>query len=802
MNLDIIEIGLSSMTDGFAFEKSASEMMREEGYHDIKPLGGVGDHGQDAFQDNFYYREGRVWTVFQYTLENYIAGKLRDTVTKLGEHKVEFSELVIVTPSRLSAERQRHLKKLAREDFDFTLNIYERKTLVNRLSDFSNGIFHRHFPDIEKQIETMKASRPVFEDSAGELETAMLKVSIAFVFEKGTDAIRKSIFDRLVLACLICTDAPDLTLLDISHNLAQGLKCEPFQDQQIGAALHRLEAQGLVTTTKGRYCLTDTARSTVEGATIEANNVTASMVSDIVEEVCSESQRRISYEERNKLERNTKEVLKEIFRLMWMELANQFLEKDIPSPLYLESSERILALAKRQTSEFVGELLVAALANAIQNPSAEQSQVLAGWARTYLGAAVMNLDPIMREFQTTRLRGKIFILDTDFVLRSIVREHPRNGAYLALIQKLSDLGSRLIIPEAVVDESLIHTRLASRNYKYFGNTLLSLTEVFVHRKVNNLLVQGYYYGRRGGAFPLKWSFDDYLQNYYDPDDPLGFLKEVIAEAFPSTVEILDPTTLLSDELSDTLVEKISKELLKLLEQSWKSEHMTSEQKQQLAHTDARLFVTSLQLSSGEARPRTGCILGGSCYILTNSSRYLRGAKALNIRDVVSTRPQQLLALMELVTGPMVDDVSFARLFENPLLNYAVEQVWADVRVLLSNGIALTGKSLPRLRRDLDKRLHSRLSALELADEQAESEDAAIDAGDREYIELFREATSLGYSLHPALEPLQKALAQARDEAEFEKAAREQLQEQFDRLAAEIERFGKRKQRYLRRIARQ
>ncbi len=51
----------------------------------------------------------------------------------------------------------------------------------------------------------------------------------------------------------------------------------------------------------------------------------------------------------------------------------------------------------------------------------------------------MNLDPSLREFQETRMRGKTFILDTDFVLRSIIREHPRHSAYLALVQKLNDL---------------------------------------------------------------------------------------------------------------------------------------------------------------------------------------------------------------------------------------------------------------------------------------------------------------------------------------------------------------------------
>ena len=160
--------------------------------------------------------------------------------------------------------------------------------------------------------------------------------------------------------------------------------------------------------------------------------------------------------------------------------------------------------------------------------------------------------------------------------------------------------------------------------------------------------------------------------------------------------------------------------------------------------------------------------------------------------------------MEVATCASVDDITFVRLFENPLLIHTVSQLWPDVKLLLSSGISLTGKKLVRLRWDLERVLHNRISALQTADERAEAEGAtaAVDAGDTEYIDLFREATALGYSLHPALKSLQQALDQAKDQAQIEKTTKEHLQGQFDLLAAEIERFGKKKQQYLKRIARQ
>jgi hypothetical protein len=460
MNLDIVEIALDYMTDGFAFEKLASEVMRSEGYHDIRLLGGVNDLGQDAIQDRFYYREGRSRVVFQYTLEDYLAGKLRDTVAKLDQNGVSYTELIIVTPLKLSSERQHNLKQIAREEFDVTLQIFERKTLVNRLSDLSNGIFVRHFPSVEEQMKVVKFSTLTFEEGDGKLEMAMLKVSIALVFGTAASSVRKTIFDHVVLASVMQANATGLKLSDISARLAHDMGCDPFPESQINAALQRLESSGLLTVEKGSYNLTTKATATIGGAIAEANSLTNSFISDIVEKVVNESRLRISQEERGRLERNAKDVLAELFRLLGIELANQFQERNIPSPLYLEASQRILAMAKRQTRGNIGELLVAALAEAIQHPNVEQARVLAGWARTYLGAAVMNLDPTLREFQTTRLKNKIFILDTDFVLSCIVSENPICQVSRTIVQELHNLGCRLIIPEAVIEECAVHAELA------------------------------------------------------------------------------------------------------------------------------------------------------------------------------------------------------------------------------------------------------------------------------------------------------------------------------------------------------
>src|SRR4030042_5862910 len=155
MSLDIVEIALDGLTDYQEFEKIASEIMRDEGYPAIKPLGGLADRGRDAIQESYFVSEGRNIAVFQYTLQQYLPGKIKDTIDKLSEANIEYNELVIVTPHSISTERQDQMKRDTRKEYNVNIDIYERKTIVNRLANFDNGIFHRHFPDIDRQVKEL-----------------------------------------------------------------------------------------------------------------------------------------------------------------------------------------------------------------------------------------------------------------------------------------------------------------------------------------------------------------------------------------------------------------------------------------------------------------------------------------------------------------------------------------------------------------------------------------------------------------------------------------------------------------------
>ena len=206
MSFDAIELALGHMTDFVAFERLATEVMYLEGWQDIKPLGGRGDLGQDAVSERFFELSGVQRTVFQYTLQQYLPEKVTATIEKLQDNKIGFVELIVVTPNSISSERQIKMKRAARTDYGVALDIYDRNTIVSRLADLENGLFHRHFPDIRAQIEDITRSGDRLATPETHTQRILLQVSLALTFRAGAPRVRKSLFDHFVLAVIVHQD--------------------------------------------------------------------------------------------------------------------------------------------------------------------------------------------------------------------------------------------------------------------------------------------------------------------------------------------------------------------------------------------------------------------------------------------------------------------------------------------------------------------------------------------------------------------------------------------------------------------
>jgi hypothetical protein len=790
--IDLIDIALDRMTDFTEFERLASEIMYEEGWIDIKPLGGVADLGQDAVSERIYRPEGDISrTVFQYTLQEYLPGKVDDTIEVLRKNHVEFTELIVVTRHAISSEAQMKMKRDARITYKVALDIYERKTLANRLAHLENGIYNRHFQNFIAQMEdvTRAASKSSIPEPA--LERALLQASLALTFLPGALRVRKSVFDYFVLALVLSEPQQCIKSADAVLRAASALKSDKsIPLEQIEAAFGRLEKMKLVKYSDGEASATAGALASVATSTVRLNEATSSFAADLVSEVRSALSKRLPAESERRIARNAREVLLEIARSRGAALDEQRVLID----------DRLTTLAKHQLSDEVGDALIAAIADTLRSPTEEQATTMTRWTQTYLTFAVMGLDPTLNAFQASRFNKKTFILDTDVVLEAIVGDGFRSPGLCRIIASLLRMGARVLIPETVLMECVEHAQRSHKTYNYFGHALLQLTPAVVEERVWNVFVKGYYSARLSNRIPDSVSYSEYLSNFYEPRNARQFLYNVVMAALPNGVEIASLASVRPDRLTDHEIEDFAERLKVDLTGSKKSRYRRDEDEEKLARTDATLFLTALRINPADESTSTD-VLGGACYLVTETLRYTRVARSLGVHTTVTVRPSALASLQELIGTFEVPPAEFVQLFDNQLLESVVENVWPDLEKLVRSGVSLRGKSLQRLRFDLDNALHAQILSLSKAEEDEESNSEATDAPDEQFLELLNIATKRGYSLIPEVDAIRVRIDSSEQRAHELQAVLDEVNAKNKELEQQIAFFGKRKQRYLRRFLR-
>lgn len=784
MSNDIVRIALANFTDWPKFEQLATEIMRDEGYPDIKPLGGQKDGGKDAVVEKTYSHIGkRTRTVFQFSLRKDVLDKIKETIQRLNESGTKYEKLVLVTIANYGTERQEATKKEVRKTHDLELEIYDNKTLMTHLSNFKNGMFYRIFPDVHKQVEALLTSemeRRYYDAQARELE--LLKVCCAFSLNPVARKTRKSLIDQTVLALMWMEHGKELTgesvLARANEILGRGVLADVGQ---VNAAIGRLKDDNLIEPINSGYQINTDGKLFIECAQTEIESTAEAAIGDIIADVVQTHGEASSDFERTQLGVNTRNVLIEYFRLNGLELANSILSGGVPILIYGQAIDRLKEMASRQLPSYLGLILFDAIGRALMNPTVEQAKYFANCSRAYLAFQVMNIDPALREFQSTRIAKKIFVLDTDYVIDAIIQDLPKSKIYRQLISQLNAIGAKILVPREVLLEVSTHFMISVRTYDYFEEYLNSISEELLNVQVQNALVKGYWHhAREKGCH--KNGFLKYQRNYYDEGEGEKFVAEVVREALPGV--IIEPIAdALKVEVDQERVDSVQSVMLDLSQASGKGLHRTEDQNRQLANTDTLLMlsVAKFNESSGTG---SGLILQNKGYIITASGRYIRAAQRLSLDIRVSTRPYILVGLIEMFSPSGLSDRQFVVLFENPIVHLAICKSWSDVAILLAAGVELRGISLTRLNHDVETKLHEQISAISAA----EDEDAKTDR----QIELVAEAEKLGYQPNEVV-----ATLMARDMTAQDKI--KSLEEQNEALREAVKRFGKRKERWLKRF---
>jgi hypothetical protein len=344
-----------------------------------------------------------------------------------------------------------------------------------------------------------------------------------------------------------------------------------------------------------------------------------------------------------------------------------------------------------------------------------------------------------------------------------------------------------------------HAALSDQTYNHFGNALHQLTPELVEERVWNAVVKGYYYAHASKRIPSSVTYQQYLANFYEPKRGRQFLTDVIAEVLPD-VEIVPPESLLEKPLDRDEIDRFAAELQKDLAGSKKARYRTEEEEKALARTDAILYLAALRLNPHDETTK-GDVLGGTCYLLTEASRYKRIAQLVGVKTKLTVRPGALAAIQELIGSVEMAPSEFVQLFDNPLLDRAVTAAWPDIDALVRTGIDLRGKSLPRLRFDLADVLHAQLTGLAAAEGAEDGGEIPAMSPDEHFLRLIETATERGYSAIPEVENIRARIRGGEQRSDELQKMLDELIVKNEQIEEQIGFFGKRKQRYLRRMKR-
>jgi len=789
---DIIGYLLSNYSDASRFELLSSEIMQLEGYRDIKVIAGVNDQGVDGVVERYWeYKTEKQTIVFQFTLQDDIGGKIERTIKRLASAKIDYRQLVMVTRGKLSAEKQRTLKTNIRTEYDIGLELFEFSTIMIRLADLSNGIFHRYFPDPEKQIAILKTNKV---KPADLIEEELLKVCLAFSFEPRATITRNSMLEEVVLAVLAIANE-SLTTDGIVGKAEECLKTKALSNKdQISACLKRLLDKKRVTFNVDKYDLSKDESIRLNYAGDLFKRERDSVVLDIVDDICKTYLRKVPEVERNQLINNAKEILVYYFRLNGIELASNFIAGEKQTLVYKTGLARLLELAQNRVEPKLGEYLLTAIGEALSNPEKEQADYFAGCSRSYIALQVMNIDPALSQFQLTRLKTKTFVLDTDIVLTCIVDELPLCITYRNIIKNMTDAGIRVVIPKDVMNEVVNHLNIAPRTYDYFHHQyggISTLNEDLAKELIHNILVLGYWYKCKSSVWMRSGRdyFFQYRADYYEPAKAMEFIMDILRDALPK-VEVGELEDLLKIKLDPAEVGRYQEAILKISEYKKNKGLRSEDQWKELARVDAKILSSIRLYKTSTGRTESKQILGEDIYVVTDSGVFISAISRAGGIETISTRPHILATLFGLIGQGQIDSREYVRLFENPILQKTVEGCFGEIKVLLAAGLEMRNKKLTRLRFDVEQKLHDYINNFR----KSENEEVEEAVKDEKYYDLIKAARGLGYKTSDLLEDAIKEKELKDDEVE-------KLVKENEELRTALIGFGKRKERWLRRFDR-
>jgi hypothetical protein len=132
---------LERLTDYAQFERLCDDLMSENGYPGIEPLGGFSDYGRDAVHKSS--RNGRT-TIFAYSVREDWLAKLREDADRIRECGHRCNSFVFMTTSTVSASERDAVIKTIRKEYRWKAELYPAERFRVMLSTNQKHLISKH----------------------------------------------------------------------------------------------------------------------------------------------------------------------------------------------------------------------------------------------------------------------------------------------------------------------------------------------------------------------------------------------------------------------------------------------------------------------------------------------------------------------------------------------------------------------------------------------------------------------------------------------------------------------------------
>ena len=537
------------------------------------------------------------------------------------------------------------------------------------------------------------------EDTQDKLEKTMLECSMLLSLNRNSSlsAGRKDMFLQCVFA-IICSEEKEWTIIDVQQVFHDRFGKE-YDPEIIRKAMQKLLKLGwLEKTAKGLVANSKIAKDSQNGAN-KIEQRTKALFAEIIDNVDKQLQDKLTDEDKVKLESNINDAFNLYIRMYGFET---FVNISLADATDVVDNEDIVKAALNGLEQKHGEALLNSLSNLIENPTKEQASTMMLWVKIFLGMQIMRLDPQLSELESANLKGKKFVIDTDFLLYCIT-DHPKQSkSYQKLLKALRQTGCELIIPEEVAIEVLKHAQCAESNYKRFRHMLKSVSREIIEVKANNIFVKDFCLQDLNAAH--HQTLKQYMQNnYLSDDDPLGFIKQLIQDKL--RIEVKHDDGLKIDDEYLQHQEDLTTRIFLKTRFSDKDKWRTDEETRAISETDAKLYLSILSLNKDVKVNEHEGMLKAKAYLVTFTTKSIKCAQEMKIHKNFVTRPELLINLMAEIGDFDYTKLGFINLFENPFLAHIIDENWDLVRNFSELGLNMHHRNITKLKEDLSVIYH-------------------------------------------------------------------------------------------------